>query len=596
MFFHKNGKKKLLFLAALILFTVYLNAQSLKIPMIKGEKKVNSLAWSLDSTMFAYTDGTDIVIRDADEFFIRHTIKTQHKNIIEVRFVDPIFDNSEEDRDYILLVTDTNIIEIRQLYFFSDDIGNKLCADDIIFELQGAEDIKACSFNCTPDIRFIAMGYEDGSFSLYNYNTVSQEYIEEGYEIGETPLASIDISTNQDMLLTCTDNGIIYIWNNKMEDLAAFAFDDEYNKRVFFNNDDDYPILFANSEKSIAKYNLEAQRKTGPYIENENKIKDYSVSIDRKTALILDTTETLNVYNLENSEFIGFIPNFSLSPITLFQIDYTQTRFLVAHEDNTIYVLEISKVMFPKNTKLPNADVIHMDEYDALEKLYDESEDEFGEGSGDGTGTGDGTGFGDDVTPLEGETEDGKHLYEALAMIRYKNSDSISFRLKGTVTPGPYILGASFAAGYTAYRFIQPFYFGGFLEPHVGFPQKDFPYTYSMGGSKISSPLIVGGKIYFPFGICVYPFQKNIELFVDFAPGIVMNMLWNTKFDNAITSKLYTGFYGSLRTGFTYKNFSVFLEGNYDAILGFGFSIGVGYNINVVFNRTLQEEEPSLEE
>ena len=102
-------------------------------------------------------------------------------------------------------------------------------------------------------------------------------------------------------------------------------------------------------------------------------------------------------------------------------------------------------------------------------------------------------------------------------------------------------------------------------------------------------------KLYFPFGICVYPFQKNIELFVDFSPGISMNMLWNGKFDKAITSKLFTGFYGALRTGATYKNFTAYIEGNYDAVMGFGFSIGIGYNLNIIFNQTDYEEDPSLE-
>ncbi len=580
MIFNDLHKKKSLLFVIILFSTRVFFAQSLRIPMIQGEKNVNSLAWSLDSTLFAYTDGTDIVIRDVSEFFVRHTIQTQYKNILDVRFVDPIFDDSEEDRLYVLLVTDTNLIEIHQLFFFTDDIGNKLCADNIIFQLQGSENIKACAFTCTNDIRFIAMGYEDGTFSLFNYNTITQEYIEESYEIGDTPLKSIDISSDHNMLLTSTDNGIIYIWNNKMDAITSFFFDDDYSSRVFFNDDNEYPIVFANSQNSIGKFNFDGQAKPLSKINTDIQIKDFSISIDRKIALILDENNNLNVFNLETSDFIGYIPHFSESPISLFRIDYTQTKFLITHEDNTIYILEISKVLFPKNASLPNTKVISMDEDDALQRLYDETEDEIEV---------------QEETVEEQETEDGKKLYEALAMIRYKNSDTIGFRLKGTVAPGPYILGASFAAGYTAYRFIQPFYFGGFLEPHFDFPQKDFPYKYSIAGSEISSPIIVGGKIYFPFGICVYPFQKNIELFVEFSPGISMNMIWNGKFDNSITSKMYSGFYGSLRTGATYKNFVAFIEGNYDAVMGFGFSLGIGYNLNIVFNQTIEEEDPSLE-
>ena len=167
-------------------------------------------------------------------------------------------------------------------------------------------------------------------------------------------------------------------------------------------------------------------------------------------------------------------------------------------------------------------------------------------------------------------------------MIRYKNTDSISFRLKASYIPKPYILGLSISAGYTAYRMIQPFYFGGYLEPHIGIPQKSFPYKYEMEGAAITGPLIIGGKLYAPFGICVFPFQRNIEVFIEIEPGITFDMLWNTKFGkNAITSKLYPAFYAAIRTGATFKGFSAFLEGNYDAVLGFGVSIGIGYSFNL---------------
>lgn len=186
--------------------------------------------------------------------------------------------------------------------------------------------------------------------------------------------------------------------------------------------------------------------------------------------------------------------------------------------------------------------------------------------------------------PAEAEQteEPEKHEYEALAMIRYKNTDSISFRLKASYIPKPYILGLSISAGYTAYRMIQPFYFGGYLEPHIGIPQKSFPYKYEMEGAAITGPLIIGGKLYAPFGICVFPFQRNIEVFIEIEPGITFDMLWNTKFGkNAITSKLYPAFYAAIRTGATFKGFSAFLEGNYDAVLGFGVSIGIGYSFNL---------------
>ena len=197
--------------------------------------------------------------------------------------------------------------------------------------------------------------------------------------------------------------------------------------------------------------------------------------------------------------------------------------------------------------------------------------------------------------PEEEVPEEEKHEYEALALIRYKNTDTITFKLKVSYIPKPYILGISLAAGYLDYKLLQPFYFGGFLEPHVGIPQKEFPYKYELNGAAIKGPLIIGGKLYAPFGICVFPFQENIEFFVEIAPGISLNKMWNTKFGaESISSRMFAAFYASLRTGVSYKGFSFFIEGNYDAILGFGVSAGIGYSINFDLSPT-PDYAPSLE-
>ena len=112
MFFKTRGKKKIITLLAFLLFEAGIFSQSIKIPMVDGENNINGVAWSLDSSYFAYTDGSDIVIRDSNEFFTCYTIKTDYTDIRQIKFIAPVFDDSEEERQYILLLTDTNIIEI----------------------------------------------------------------------------------------------------------------------------------------------------------------------------------------------------------------------------------------------------------------------------------------------------------------------------------------------------------------------------------------------------------------------------------------------------------------------------------------------------
>ena len=358
------------------------NYNDYDVPEITDEEETYSTtAWSLDSKFYAEIEGSNIILKDADTLLEEYTIETPYAEIKSIQFVNPGFYSTSDDIYYITFITASNIVEMRQIGFYSDDLGRTTYYDEIIFSMKGPEP-----------------------------------------------------SENQSDAVT----------ENQPEEQTEQDFE-------------------------------EAD----------------------------DTNETTD------------------------------------------------------------------EEAPTEEEGEAESEEE--------------------------SEEEEKHEYQALALIRYKNTDAISFKLKVSYIPKPYILGVSLSAGYTQYKLIQPFYFGGYIEPHVGIPQKAFPYKYELAGTSINGPLIVGGKLYAPFGICVFPFQRNIEFFVEIEPGITFNMMWNAKFGkNSITSKLYPAFYGALRTGASYKGFSFFIEGNYDAILGFGVSAGIGYSLNI-YTQTTPDYTPSLE-
>ena len=284
-------------------------------------------------------------------------------------------------------------------------------------------------------------------------------------------------------------------------------------------------------------------------------------------------------YDVQNNQYVFSSFTAGSAPVTNIEVNDAKDAIL-ATSGEEVFTIELEKQLTlerPQTQETETAEEPQVPEPEEVPETPEEPEAEEPETT--------------EEEPPQEETPEEEPKYEALAMIRYRNTDAIGFRLKVSYIPKPYIVGISLAAGYTCYTLIQPFYFGGYLEPHIGIPQKKFPYTYQMDGSQINGPLIMGGKIYAPFGICVFPFQKNIEVFVEVEPGLTLDMLWNAKFGKkSIISKMFPAFYCGLRTGATYKGFTVFAEGNYDAILGFGVSLGVGYNLNVHFFTSKETE------
>lgn len=647
-------KKLFVFCTFLIVSQLFLAAslfsQELKIPMVKSENSVNSLCWNEDASIFCYTDGSQIIIRDTQTFDLIYTIQTEYEEIKYLQFVKPEYTNSESTN--LLFISDTNVLEIRQLELqknlieadflkpktqeaseaeensdltqqddslpdqnqfaenqdqlaegqkqmtqgqpleeeFSTDFGfsymepteepeeeiiyiekSEIVDEESLFILQGNPEAVMTCFTTNTNSTFLAFGYEDGTFETFIFDEEEYVYSEDTLTAGNTEVSSIEFSDQEGVLLTATKDGTITIWNEYIEEISSFEYYPEEVTKVYFTNYAD-PLVAVTDKTTISRLDLYGYSDPKQAITTSKKILDFQISNDKTTAIILTEDSALNLYDINTLQFIGYLPSFSQSPVTNFCSDNTKSKFLIAHEDNTIFVFEINKVLLPMNSILPNSTIIYMDEPEALTELNSQERKE--------------PEVIIETVPEPAPPEPPR------ALLRYKNADTVGFRLKGTFIPNPYIIGANFAVGYTNNTLMQPFFFGAYLEPHLGFPQKDFPYKYSQNGNPLSSPLIAGGKIYLPFGITVYPFQENIELFVDLAPGFVINTLWNAKFGkDGITSKLYPGFYGSLQTGMVYKNFCIYMEGNFDAVLGFGFGFGVGYNLNFVMTKKNKQKE-----
>lgn len=146
----------------------------------------------------------------------------------------------------------------------------------------------------------------------------------------------------------------------------------------------------------------------------------------------------------------------------------------------------------------------------------------------------------------------------------------------------PYTYEISLPIGYKNFSLIKPFYFGGFVEPFIGFPKSDFPYTYKIDGNAVVSPRLIGAKIYAPIGFSIRPLKNSLTIYSDINLGLSLNSLWNEKVGtNFIASKIYPSFYGALKIGAMWRFLNLNLVGSYDGITNLSIAAELGFSISI---------------
>ena len=192
----------------------------------------------------------------------------------------------------------------------------------------------------------------------------------------------------------------------------------------------------------------------------------------------------------------------------------------------------------------------------------------------------------------EKEPKEKKSLKETLKEIRdyedkevqlkYKDGHGLLFNVGFSKLPEPYIFDVYMPIGYRNYDLIKPFYFGGSIEPYIGFPEETFPYKYSQNGYSLGNPKLLGTRFYAPIGFCMYPLKNSFEVYAELNFGLSLNCVWNGKIGtNSVTSTMFPSFYSSAKIGAAWKIANLSICGTYDALYGISFAVEAGIIINI---------------
>lgn len=535
MFRKKSFISKLFFLIfTIILFSeAGLFASDMVIPMVKTPFPVHGATWNKDGTIFAYTEENNIIVRDGNEYSLLQSIQTENGNLQFMEFTQV----TKGSGDQLATLSDQNTMEIRILPDETPVNRAQVSVDSFP---------TAMAYNWNGN--YLATADTGRSVYIYMQNYMTETLIERKSEILNQPAKSLSFSPDNKYLAVGSEDNQIYILDvSSGKVLYSMIYPSEMEVTPIFTKDS-LGIIYPLKKKRIVITDFygNVQR----IIKAKKPVRSLTLAPDGDTLILNCTDNMFYFYSLETGKYQGYIPRYSQAQLTCYAFDNAGKKLLQGYGDGCIYILDVDDVFLLPGEKPPAF------------RLY----------------------VADDSTSLKGKNLDPKDLENRRGNRRpyFKGGHQLVFDTSFAVLPTPYMVAVSAGIGYKNYKWFKPFYVGAEVEPFIGFPTRNFPYLYKVGGGKIDSPLLIGMKVYAPVGFAMKPLSNDLEVFGEVLLGTSLCQLWDRQFgDSMITSKVFPSYYMAGKVGLGWKFISLSVRGEYDTILQFSFSADLGININL---------------
>lgn len=554
--FIMEEKKRLLSAVLFLALPFCISSKEIDIPVIKIPSSVLALDWNVDSSVFAYSEADSVTIRNANDFSKIKTFSVSDENVQQLKFVA----NKEKSFEQLVTVSDSSELKIFRLPEIIKTITRK-------FEGNGE-----CKISFSKNGNYIAAVTPENKIHVYLQlyisnalsgltlkspaSQVAEEQNEGGDKSAEenVEIVSLAFDSLSKNIAALRSDASVVIWNmSSVEPVTVIA--GAYTKIPCMEfTEDSEKIIFASAEDTIEIKNFLGE--TVKQISCEDKINSFRLAEDKKTLIVLTQKNQFRYYALDSAEYLGYIPSWNKTAITSYAFSFDSKKLLVGHEDGSIYILNVNDVFY-KPGKKPN-----------LYRVYVAQENVSA-----------GTGY---LPAGEGaESSGGTALSSSAEMVqafRTRNAHSVEVRADCSILSGIYGVQGGLCAGYTNAGVLKPFYFGGLVRAACAFPSQNFPYTYRSGGSVIENPLLTSFSAVVPFGISLFPFASDVDVFAELCAGISV-------FSLVQPSGGAFGTYFSPCAGFcvgaAFKRISLYAGLNWDSVTAFSFRFGAGYRFGV---------------
>ena len=154
--------------------------------------------------------------------------------------------------------------------------------------------------------------------------------------------------------------------------------------------------------------------------------------------------------------------------------------------------------------------------------------------------------------------------------------------IEGSLLKSPYVAAIRVGVDYLFTGVLYPFYFGIGVRGDLGFPQEDFPYTYSYQGSELGTPVFVGGTAYVPLGVAFSPMEnERIQFLIELRAGVAMGELVTLGTNAASGFHVFP--YAGLAVGVIIYGFELSVFSEYDSLNTFTQGVKISYRIPLKF-------------
>lgn len=549
-------KKRLLSAVLFLALPFCISSKEIDIPVIKIPSSVLALDWNADSSVFAYSEANSVTIRDADDFSKIKTFSVYDENVQQLKFVA----NKEKSFEQLVTVSDSSELKIYRLPGIINTITRKFEDNDecrISFSKNGNYIAAVTSEN---DIHVYLQLYISNSLTGLTLKSPASQVAEEQNEGGDksaeenVEIVSLAFDSLSKNIAALRSDASVVIWNmSSVEPVTVIA--GAYTKIPCMEfTEDSEKIIFASAEDTIEIKNFLGE--TVNKISCEDKINSFRLAEDKKTLIVLTKKNQFRYYALDSAEYLGYIPSWNKTAITSYAFSFDSKKLLVGHEDGSIYILNVKDVFY-KPGKKPN-----------LYRVY-VAQENVSAGtrylpSGEGAESSGGTALSSSA--------------EMVQAFRTRNAHSVEVRADCSILSGIYGVQGGLCAGYTNAGVLKPFYFGGLVRAACAFPSQNFPYTYRSGGEVIANPLLTSFSAVVPFGISLFPFASDVDVFAELSAGMSVFSLVQSA--GAMFGTYFSPCAG-FRVGAAFKRISLYAGMNLDSVTAFSLRFGAGYRFRV---------------
>ena len=520
---------------------------------------VKAISFSQNQNQYAYAISDTIIIcnshtDEVEKVILGHTGQIQQismfdYNEISLSEVDLSSENfiSENNEQ---TSSDTTFTEIqKQINAIISYDNNNNC---FIFDTETKKEKAKLEFNPLIKLntisnfqnKFVIAGLDDGNIILTDLNSEIQN--QQLIKISENPILNIEYSVDgQNMLITDSKGNIFLIYATDYSVLLkVYGFTESCVGAKFNKNSDGFIYQTASDKLTLRNtdgipiFDITVPSPITDYIWNKDFSKIYVATQNGLIWIYSDKGILEGAIFAENPD-----------KIISMDTDFSNQFLLVGFEKGSLIKLFIkTKFILPE---------------DAL-KMQSELEQSQAE-----------------LDNIDNKDSSEKPVKQKILPELPIEDWAIEVNIGINTLPKPYTISLFGGARYLENQLLFPVSLGIGLNYNLGFPQKDFPYTYIYNSRKFHAPFLSEFVPYISVGYNLAPI-KNFDFLCtpELRLGMGFLQLWSANLAANLTGKLTPSLYTALGVSISVYNWGIFLGGEYNTCLGFGFTASASYRFD----------------